>query len=800
MKQNVSYIPRQDLCCSCGACAEVCGRSAISIVFRQGLFVPEIDESLCVDCKLCLGVCPSVQVDVVSVYGEPELFSNEEKECYVAYSTNEILRRKGTSGGVVSTMVYELLKKGVYQKAYVLEYEGFDGAPAQVRPINQPDDVIRSAKSKYIPASITEVVKDVKNGTIGKAIIVATPCQLLAIKKSLKLKKQSAPDILFIGLFCDKTLNYNIYEYYRVKHGDYDIMHFRDKVGNDWPGDTVLIKEGKPLVVDKRIRMSLKPYFQLNRCRFCFDKLNQLADISCGDCYIKGEEAREGKSSMIIRSEKGESALLACSDVLNLKITTFKEIRESQGLGQKKANYYRNRFAKGAYLLPDEDRIELSKDVLTQDKKELKDLRMGARAVSEMDFARIDYRIKMSEKRHRTSLFKRYLKRALKLFRNPDSSFKVLIENADFENKGGELMLQSIVQQIESRMPNARIVVLNSVFNQNLNYFHRHHVLPMQMDSSRKKRVFRHFVYGIILNKPWYITPDQIDLLLDAGGFQFSDQWETSDREIAERVSYYSLFTKKDRKIVFLPQAFGPFEKSASKRLMKEIYNISDVIYAREKVSYEYLKELFPQGGKIKLAPDFTCLSKSGGLQNVSLPDNYVIIIPNIRMVTHTGDRVSSNYLEFICKTICFLRDRGQFVVLINHEGPDDERLMIEINNKLPQKVLILTELDALEIKRLIAGANLVISSRYHGIVSGLTQHVPTLCTSWSHKYLELLKEHGCEKNVLSVDNLEHSLETIDDAIRNPELYSTKGGYVEDLKGQALKMWDEVFSLVGNKR
>lgn len=797
MTRNVSYIERQDLCCSCGACSAFCKVGAISYTYNRGLFVPKIDESLCVDCKLCVSVCPSAHLDVQSVYGKPELFSHEEKECYIAYSLNEELRRRGTSGGVVSTMICELLRKEAYQKAYVLEFEGFDGTPAQVRPITHPDEVIKTVKSKYIPASVSEVIKDIKNGTIGKSIIVATPCQLLAIKKSLKLKKQSESDILFIGLFCDKTLNYNIYGYYHEKYGAYDSMHFRDKVGNNWPGDTVLIKEGKTTVVNKRIRMSLKPYFQLNRCRFCFDKLNQLADISCGDCYIKGEESKEGKSSMVVRNEKGKSALQVCSDVLDLKRSSFKEIRESQGLGQKKANYLRNRSSEGAYLLPEKDRAEVSKEMSAQNKKETKDLRMGARAVSKTDFAKIDHCIKMSEKPHKTSILKKYLKRVHKLFRNSDDSFKVLIENADFENKGGELMLQSIVQQIESRMPKARIVVLNSVFNQNLNYFHRHHVLPMQMDSSWKKKAFRHFVYGNLLNKLWYITPDQIDLLLDAGGFQFSDQWETSNKEIAERVKYYSLFTKKGRKIVFLPQAFGPFEKPSSKRLMKEVYNVSDAIYAREKVSYDYLKELFPQGDKVKLAPDFTCLSKPGKLRNVILPDNYVIIIPNVRMMTHTANGISSQYLEFICETIRFLMDKGLFVVLLNHEGPDDERLLIDINNRLPQKVLVLTELDALEIKRIIAGAKLVVSSRYHGIVSGLTQHVPTLCTSWSHKYLELLKEHGCEKNVLSVDNIESSLDIIDDALKNPEVYSTKGGYVEELKGQAVKMWDEVFSLIG---
>ena len=330
MKQNVSCVLTENLCCSCGACSEVCKHKAIKSVFRDGLFVPEIDESLCSGCQLCLKVCPSANVDVKAVYDNPELFSNEESESYVGYSTNDTLRLLGTSGGVVSTLIYELLSKGSYKKAYVLEYDKFDGKPAIIRPIYNPQEVTKSVKSKYIPASIIEVIKDIKNDSIGQSIIVATPCQLLAIKNFLGLKQYKENNILFIGLFCDKTLNYNIYGYYSYKYGNYDSLHFRDKAGNGWPGDTVLVKDDCMSIIDRDVRISLKPYFQLNRCRFCFDKLNQLADISCGDCYIKGEESQYGKSSIVVRTVRGGNALRECASSLHLEKSSLTAIKQSQ--------------------------------------------------------------------------------------------------------------------------------------------------------------------------------------------------------------------------------------------------------------------------------------------------------------------------------------------------------------------------------------------------------------------------------------------------------------------------------------
>ena len=118
MKLSVASIPQRDLCCSCGACSGICPQEAIIPVFKQGVFIPLINEDLCTGCGLCIRVCPSTPKDVQTVYGEPELFSEEERECYIAFSNKEEFRREGTSGGVVSTIIYELLRRGIYDKAY----------------------------------------------------------------------------------------------------------------------------------------------------------------------------------------------------------------------------------------------------------------------------------------------------------------------------------------------------------------------------------------------------------------------------------------------------------------------------------------------------------------------------------------------------------------------------------------------------------------------------------------------------------------------------------------------------------
>lgn len=62
MRDNMSKIKlyEQDMdCCGCSACQCICPRHAISMVEnKEGFLYPLIDESLCVECKMCQRVCP----------------------------------------------------------------------------------------------------------------------------------------------------------------------------------------------------------------------------------------------------------------------------------------------------------------------------------------------------------------------------------------------------------------------------------------------------------------------------------------------------------------------------------------------------------------------------------------------------------------------------------------------------------------------------------------------------------------------------------------------------------------------
>ena len=389
----------------------------------------------------------------------------------------------------------------------------------------------------------------------------------------------------------------------------------------------------------------------------------------------------------------------------------------------------------------------------------------------------------------------RILSKIKKLFKPSKYSKKIFIENWGLENRGDQLMIISVMGQIRKYEPHAQILVPKHVFEQNPTFCIQNKLYPLELKNTgiRCSKLYTWMV-NLLLRDEWINTPRQVDIILNCRGYYIADKWIMDDDFVSSLECFYKQFNKKGRRLIMLPQAFGPFENEYSKKAINIIYEQADMIYAREQQSYEYLSKVCPSTDKIKVVPDFTCLCLAEQNPSIQLPKKeYVLVIPNARMVDKTTANISNSYLNFLIQIVKDLMARGENVYLLNHEGSGDEQLMHEINEKLDVELPILTNLSGSEIKALIKNSKLLISARFHGVVSGLTQGVPTLCTSWSHKYGELLREHGCESNMLEVNDISSSLKTIHEALAQPEKYSSKEGCEDAIENRVNQMWNEIF-------
>ena len=135
---------------------------------------------------------------------------------------------------------------------------------------------------------------------------------------------------------------------------------------------------------------------------------------------------------------------------------------------------------------------------------------------------------------------------------------------------------------------------------------------------------------------------------------------------------------------------------------------------------------------------------------------------------------------------------------MLNHEGDADGAICQAVQQS-DSSIEIINETDPLKVKGIIGASKAVICSRFHGCVSALSQGVPCLGTSWSHKYERLFDEYSQSEALLSADiTSEQLLQKLQWAINNvdnPQLAEKRAA----LKRQSEQLWQQVTAVINQK-
>ncbi|MBQ9674324.1 MAG: polysaccharide pyruvyl transferase family protein [Bacteroidaceae bacterium] len=379
---------------------------------------------------------------------------------------------------------------------------------------------------------------------------------------------------------------------------------------------------------------------------------------------------------------------------------------------------------------------------------------------------------------------------------------KIVLSGVETKNKGAELMLYSILQEIERRFPDSKVYIPYNRIKQGLGY------IKTSLDlkyTPYSYFVFKSHIQGLFrrlkLPSDWLYSFNFVkgaDWFLDGSGFAFSDQWDISNQRLRMWEVMLSKLYKQGCKIVFLPQAFGPVEKPNTKRALNIISNYASVIMPREKVSYNYLI----QSGvvnmyKVKLFSDFTSLVEGRFPKKYEHLRDGICVIPNLRMIDR-GKISFDNYIHLLSAIITEGKDSNRPVYLLNHEGPKDADLCMKCKETIGGDIEIVTNLNALEVKGLIASAYIVVTSRFHGLASALNCCVPCLATSWSHKYEELYKDYGLDSYVLPLDNIEGAVSQVRELLaeqENKRIRLHLNRMIPQIMVQTREMWNYIWNL-----
>ncbi len=374
------------------------------------------------------------------------------------------------------------------------------------------------------------------------------------------------------------------------------------------------------------------------------------------------------------------------------------------------------------------------------------------------------------------------------------------IRGVQFVNKGALLMLEACLAQLRQQYPTAQIALAP---NKNSPFLARAAVGALQKVSLRFRGYdFNALSYWLPVRfrrflRHWFgfVFEADLDLVLDASGFAYGDQW--GGRNVRLLAAEIIRLKKHHTGYVLLPQAFGPFSRQPDQQALENGLPAAILVSARDEQSFQHLAAHAP-AADIKQFADFTNLLEPTGLAGSSqLPEQpYGLVIPNSAML---GPRNNNNawrtvYLQQLQAATRLMRERGIRPVLLNHEGKADEKLckqLLEIDASLE----LISPDSALEVKAWIAGAELVICSRFHGCVSALSSGVPCIGTSWSHKYEMLFAEYG-QNALIQPDTSEDELRCLIAQVGSAENRQLLQERAEYWKQQSRLMWQTVFQRI----
>lgn len=780
---NVIKTKELDLCISCEICLAACPDGAITMENRFGQYLPKVDDEKCTLCGLCLEICPGIDINPFELKYDTvtdDIFDGPCLESYTAYSNNLDIRKNATSGGLITTLIVELIKNKEFDVAFTLPFDASTAKPARLKATKKTSEIINSAKSKYVPASVYNLIMALKKEANSRCIIVGTPCQINGIKKYLRKSKISEENKLFLGLFCDKTLNFNVISYfehiYRKSNEKLVKFEFRTKEKYGWPGNTKLyFDSGRELIVDRSVRMQLKKFFQLNRCLFCFDKLNKLADIAFGDCYIKRKGNFNGKSSVIVRTKKGEEIFDKYSYLFTLERESIKKIRKSQRLMEKKDNLdYAKVFIKENDIYNDAfSDYEINNQVSRRLSKLQKYIKWGQK----YNINKIRFSLFLSKKSGKLRAIYEYTKDKLiagiilaeGLFIYMFSKKRhisrrmtprnIIITGGELFNKGAQAMTFTVVDQIRRRFPEKKIYLFSmGDFDREdeEKSMYKFDILPWNLRTKLRLLGFPNTLFIKKRGKYGYLEENirdiikNTDFFIDISGYALSSQWG-----LFISIDYLlNIIIAKKHSVPYyiFPQSIGPFDYPLKDKIflfpiMKLYLKYPKRIFPREKQGLRYVRKFSKKNAEksydIVLQNKGYDLSniynKDVHFKNIKIEPNSVGIVPNSRVIERAKpDEIYSVYYSLINRLI-----EAKKTVYILRYSQEDLGVCEKIKNLFAEDKsvkLIPDDLNAIELEKIIKQFLFVIVSRYHSLIHSYKNGIPALVIGWATKYSELLE------------------------------------------------------------
>lgn len=308
-----------------------------------------------------LSVCPfsgtSMDEDAISEQLFTKHASYHERigfhgATYAGYVLENSFRQKGSSGGMVSWILAELIKRKLIDG--VIHVKKCDHDKAGKRHFKYAisttvDEIKAGSKSRYYPIELSEVLNQVRLKP-GKYALVGVPCFIRAVRLLAQHDDLIKNSIAFyVGLVCGHLKSERFADLFAwqvgIKPGDINEIDFRHKLpfrkASRYGIKVTGLRDGKrETIISPTDSVYGSPweygFFKYSACDYCDDVLAETADIALGDAWIrKYNQDYEGTNVVVTRNPIFLDIIKEgiVSNRLHLETITPDEVAQSQGGG-----------------------------------------------------------------------------------------------------------------------------------------------------------------------------------------------------------------------------------------------------------------------------------------------------------------------------------------------------------------------------------------------------------------------------------------------------------------------------------
>ena len=260
------------------------------------------------------------------------------------------------------------------------------------------------------------------------------------------------------------------------------------------------------------------------------------------------------------------------------------------------------------------------------------------------------------------------------------------------------------------------------------------------------------------------------DVVLDVAGISFVDG--RSFPTLVYNVLMTGVPLLLGAPVVKCAQAIGPFETRLNRRAARAVLPRLRAVLTRGERTHRHAESLGLTNAR--RADDLAFLMKLPSvsadraeqlLAERAVRRPFVAVAPSSVVKAYGADH-GLDYPAVLAQLIQRIRQRLDVdVVLVPHSarpGKPESRmndlpLCAEIHAAVddPRTHLSDVSLRPAELRALIDASELLITSRFHAMISALTTSTPVLVIGWSHKYEEVLGEFGLSELVVPYDQLD---------------------------------------------